>query len=143
MPTCGPSCGISTRRACAVRGIARKAPVSIPDFDSAQFAARALAPSEWTEARHDVAAACRYACTRRLTSKTGSVFLLRFVHEFVPSDIARLARLTRGTVDITLLRGRAEVKAYLEQPARALQALGGALVPMSIPEPGAGRGRWP
>ena len=63
------------------------------------------------------------------------MFLLRFVHEFVPSDIARVTRLTRDTVDITLLRGRAEVKAYLEQPARALQALGGGLVPMSIPDP--------
>jgi RNA polymerase sigma factor (sigma-70 family) len=109
-------------------------PLSIPDFDSAQFAARALSPSQWTQARYDVAAACRYACTRRLTSKTGSVFLLRFVHGFVPSDIARIARLTRDTVDITLLRGRAEVKAYLEQPARALQGLGGGLVPMSIPD---------
>ena len=63
------------------------------------------------------------------------MFLLRFVHEFVPSDIARITRLTRDTVDITLLRARAEVKAYLEQPARALEALGGELVPMSMPDP--------
>lgn len=110
-------------------------PLSIADFDSAQFAARAFTPEEWTEARHDVAAACRYACTRRLTSKTASVFLLRFVHEFVPADIARIARLTRDTVDITLLRGRAEVKAYLEQPARALHGLRTGLVPWSIPDP--------
>jgi RNA polymerase sigma factor (sigma-70 family) len=110
-------------------------PLSIAEFDSAQFAARALTPAQWTQARHDVAAACRYACTRRLTSKTGSVFLLRFVHEFVPSDIARVARLKRDTVDITLLRARAEVKSYLEQPARALQTLGDGLVPMSIPAP--------
>jgi RNA polymerase sigma factor (sigma-70 family) len=109
--------------------------LSIAEFDSAQFAARALTPSQWTQARHDVAAACRYACTRRLTSKTGSLFLLRFVHELVPNDIARVVRLTRDTVDITLLRGRAEVKTYLEQPARALQALGRGLLPMSIPDP--------
>jgi RNA polymerase sigma factor (sigma-70 family) len=108
-------------------------PLSIADFDAAPFAARALTPSQWTQARHDVAAACRYACTRRLSSKTGSVFLLRFVHEFVPSDIARIARLTRATVDVTLLRGRAEVKAYLEEPARATRALGRELVPMSMP----------
>ena len=110
-------------------------PLSIADFDSAPFAARALSPSEWTQGRHDIAAACRYACTRRLKSKTGSVFLLRFVHELVPIDIARVARLTRDTVDITLLRGRAEVKAYLEQPARTLQALGVGLTPMTIPDP--------
>jgi RNA polymerase sigma factor (sigma-70 family) len=114
-------------------------PLSIADFDSAQFAARALSPSQWTQARYDVAAACRYACTRRLTSKTGSLFLLRFVHEIVPSDLARVVRLTRDTVDITLARGRAEVKAYLEHPARALEPLGGELVPMSMPDvdPGA------
>jgi RNA polymerase sigma factor (sigma-70 family) len=109
-------------------------PLSITDFDSAQFAARALTPAQWTQARHDVAAACRYACTRRLTSKTGSLFLLRFVHELVPIEIARVTRLTRDTVDITLGRARAEVKGYLEQPARALQAVGGELVAMSIPE---------
>lgn len=108
-------------------------PLTITEFDSAQFAARALTPSQWTQARHDVAAACRYACTRRLTSKTGSLFLLRFVHELVPSDIARVARLTRDTVDITLMRARAEVKAYLERPAQALEALDGALLPMSMP----------
>lgn len=115
-------------------------PLSIADFDSAQFAARALTPSQWTQARHDVAAACRYACTRRLSSKTGSLFLLRFVHEIIPSDLARVVRLSRDTVDITLARGRAEVKTYLEHPARALEALGGAgLVPMTMPdaEPGA------
>jgi RNA polymerase sigma factor (sigma-70 family) len=114
-------------------------PLSIADFDSAHFAARALTPSQWTQARHDVAAACRYACTRRLTSKTGSLFLLRFVHEIVPNDLARVVRLTRDTVDITLARGRAEVKTYLEHPARALEALGGGLVPMEMPavEPGA------
>jgi RNA polymerase sigma factor (sigma-70 family) len=113
-------------------------PLSVVDFDSAQFAARALTPSQWTQARHDVAAACRYACTRRLTSKTGSLFLLRFVHEILPNDLARLVRLTRATVDITLARGRAEVKAYLEEPVQALEALGGALVSMSMPavEPG-------
>jgi RNA polymerase sigma factor (sigma-70 family) len=109
-------------------------PLSVADFDAAQFAARALTPSQWTQARHDVAAACRYACTRRLNSKTGSVFLLRFVHEFVPVDIARVARLTRPTVDVTLVRGRAEVRAYLEHPARAVQALGRELVPMSLPD---------
>ena len=116
-------------------------PLSIADFDSAQFAARALTPSQWTQARYDVAAACRYACTRRLTSKTGSLFLLRFVHEIVPSDLARVVRLRRDTVDITLARGRAEVKTYLEHPARALEALGGGLVPMTMPavEPGAER----
>jgi RNA polymerase sigma factor (sigma-70 family) len=115
-----------------------EAPLSIADFDAAPFVARALTPSQWTQARHDVAAACRYACTRRLTSKTGSVFLLRFVHEFVPSDIALIARLTRATVDVTLDRARAEVKTYLERPAHALRALGRELVPMSMPavEPG-------
>jgi RNA polymerase sigma factor (sigma-70 family) len=114
-------------------------PLSVVEFDAAAFAARALTPSQWTQARHDVAAACRYACTRRLTSKSGSVFLLRFVHELVPTDIARIARLPRATVDVTLLRGRAEVKAYLEQPARALKALGRDLLSMSLPteEPGA------
>lgn len=123
-------------RRCAYRA---ETPLSVADFDAAPFAARALTPAQWTQARHDVAAACRYACTRRLNSKSGSVFLLRFVHEFVPSDIARIAGLTRATVDVTLLRGRAEVKAYLEQPARALKALGRELVPMSMPavEPGA------
>lgn len=112
--------------------------LSITDFDAAPFAARALTPSQWTQARHDVAAACRYACTRRLTSKTGSVFLLRFVHEFVPSDIALIARLARATVDVTLDRARAEVKTYLERPAHAIKALGRELVPMSLPavEPG-------
>jgi DNA-directed RNA polymerase specialized sigma24 family protein len=113
-------------------------PLSIVEFDSAQFAARALTPSQWTQARHDVAAACRYACTRRLTSKTGSLFLLRFVHEIVPNDLARVTRLTRDTVDITLARGRTEVKAYLENPARALASIDGGLVQMPMPAVEAG-----
>ncbi len=139
MPTCATV--LRNLHAARLRRRAHRAetPLSIVEFDSAQFAARALTPSQWTQARHDVAAACRYACTRRLTSKTGSLFLLRFVHEIVPNDLARVVRLRRDTVDITLARGRAEVKTYLEHPARALEALGGGLLPMSMPavEPGA------
>ena len=41
------------------RALSAEAPMSIADFDAAPFAARALTPSQWTQARHDVAAACR------------------------------------------------------------------------------------
>ncbi len=48
----------------------------------------------WLEARHDLQAACRYGCLRRESSKSGAVFLLRFFHRYVPSEIARLLRTT-------------------------------------------------
>jgi DNA-directed RNA polymerase specialized sigma24 family protein len=109
--------------------------LSIVDYDSAGFALTALSHALPLQARDALRAVCRFACARRHTSKTGSIFLLHFFHEYVPAEIASIARLRRQSVDTGLTRGRAEVRAYLDDPAAAAAAVGLSDVPELRIEP--------
>src|SRR6185503_16610162 len=53
---------------------------------------------------------------RKQTSKSGSLFLLRFFHGYYPSEIARLAGIKRVAVDSCLRPARTEAKLYLQNP---------------------------
>ncbi len=107
-----------------------EAHLSLVDFDSAGFALEALShgPSS-LDARDVLRTACRYACTRRFTSKTASLFILHFFHEYVRAEIGVIAHLSRVSVDTGLTRGRVEVRAYLDDPDAALAAIGLSAVP--------------
>jgi len=57
-----------------------------------------------------------YACTRKETSKAGSVLILRFFHGYYPSEITKVIRGTRHAVDLRLRNACAEAKATLANP---------------------------
>jgi len=93
--------------------------LSIADFDSAELGLRtfrASDPNEHLELQDDLRRICQYACTRKETSKAGSVLILRFFHSYYPSEIAQVLRTTRMAVDRWLQISRREAKLYLSDP---------------------------
>lgn len=90
--------------------------LSILDYDSLDIGFHALDASTAFEVRETLRAACEYGCIRKRSSKTGSVFLLRFFHGYLPSEIATLARLSPAIVDALIFRARREVKVYVDKP---------------------------
>ena len=97
----------------------RRAPevsLSILDFDSLDIGLRALDAAKQLEVRETVRGACEYGCIRRLSSKVGSIFLLRFFHGYLPSEIAKIARVPAAIVDERLLRARREAKLFVHRP---------------------------
>ncbi len=90
--------------------------LSILDYDSLDIAFHAIDARAQLEVREALRAACDYGCLRSRSSKTGSVFLLRFFHGYLPSEIASLTRLSSAIVDALVFRARREVKVYVEDP---------------------------
>jgi DNA-directed RNA polymerase specialized sigma24 family protein len=65
------------------------------------------------EAKETLAAICRYACTRKQTSKAGSILLLRFFHGYYPSEIALIARMPYGAIRVWVSTARREARLFL------------------------------
>jgi RNA polymerase sigma factor (sigma-70 family) len=98
--------------------------LSILDYDSLDIASHAIDARALLEVREALRAACDYGRVRRRSSKAGSVFLLRFFHGYLPSEIASLTRLSSAIVDALVFRARREVRAYVEDP-RQLASIDG------------------
>jgi RNA polymerase sigma factor (sigma-70 family) len=92
--------------------------LSILDFDSLDIGLKALDARTRIEVRQTVRAACEYGCVRRHSSKTGSIFLLRFFHGYLPSEIAKIACLTPAFVDERLFHARREAKLFVDRPGQ-------------------------
>jgi RNA polymerase sigma factor (sigma-70 family) len=90
--------------------------LSILDYDSLEIASHVMDARAQLDVRETLRAACDYGCMRRRSSKAGSVFLLRFFHGYLPSEIASLTRLSSAIVDALVFRARREVKGYVEDP---------------------------
>jgi DNA-directed RNA polymerase specialized sigma24 family protein len=90
--------------------------VSIAEYDSAEIMLRTADAQALLRARDDLRAICRYACLRMETSKVGSILILRFFHDYFPSEVALIARCARNDVDRFLWQARREARSYLENP---------------------------
>ncbi|MBB6144385.1 RNA polymerase sigma factor (sigma-70 family) [Silvibacterium bohemicum] len=90
--------------------------LEISDFDSIQIALSSVDGNQLLLVRSRLAEICEYACTRRMTHKAASVLILRFFFGYYPSEIAKLLRTGRATVDKLTHTARLEAKAYLTQP---------------------------
>jgi|GEM_PF-1561653 len=96
--------------------MAQQLTVAIADYDSAEITLRATDARVQLRAREELRAICRYACLRKETCKAGSVLILRFFHDYFPSEAALIACCTRGDVDRLLWQARREAKSYLDNP---------------------------
>lgn len=96
----------------------RPPPLSIVEYDSAEIGLRAIDPRARLRLQDELRAVCQYAYIRKETSKAGSVFILRFFHDYYPSEIVHVLRSTSRAVSEWLRLARAEAKIYLEDPAR-------------------------
>src|SRR5262249_27046734 len=61
---------------------------------------------------------CTYACSRKETSRAGSVLILRFFHDYYPTEIAQVLRSSRHCVDQWQRLARSELKLFLTKPVR-------------------------
>lgn len=90
--------------------------VSIADYDSLSIGLRAVDVDTHLQVKEQLLAICRYACIRKETSRAGSVLILRFFHEYSPSEISKLFCGSRHSVDEWQRIARSEMKTYLENP---------------------------
>jgi len=91
-------------------------PHFLVEYDSAETGLHLIDPRDRLQAQEELRRVCHYACTRKETSKAGSVLILRFFHGYYPSEITKVIRATRHAVDLRLRTARAEAKATLANP---------------------------
>ena len=92
--------------------------LSVADYDSWSSSWTTVEPSRRIQASEDLYQLCAYACARKESSKAGSVFILRFFHDYLPIEIARVLNTTRHCVDQWQILARREAKQFMSEPQR-------------------------
>lgn len=91
--------------------------LSIADYDSGQLGWTAIEPPRRMQAAEELHQICAYACFRKESSKAGSVLILRFFHNYFPSEIASVLNTSRNCVDQWQRHARREAKSFLNRPS--------------------------
>ena len=92
--------------------------LSLADYDLHRLGWTAIEPPRRMQASEELHQICTYACSRKESSKAGSVLILRFFHNFLPTEIARILNSSRHCVDEWQRVVRREVKLFMHKPAR-------------------------
>src|SRR5215213_2539556 len=90
--------------------------LSIADYDSGLLGWTAIEPPRRLQASEDLHQICAYACFRKESSKAGSVLILRFFHNYFPTEIARVLNSSRNCVDQWQRLARREAKLVMNRP---------------------------
>ena len=90
--------------------------LSIADYDSGQLGWTAIEPPRRMQAAEDLHQICAYACFRKESSKAGSVLILRFFHNYFPTEIASVLNSSRNCVDQWQRLARREAKLFMNRP---------------------------
>lgn len=91
--------------------------LTLIDYDSLSIGLRTVEPHLRLQLQDELRSICEYACLRRQTSKAGSALILRFFHDYYPSEVALVMGTTGRAVSEWLRIARTEAKTYLESPA--------------------------
>jgi len=94
--------------------------LSIADYDSGLLGWTAIEPPRRLQASEDLHQICAYACFRKESSKAGSVLILRYFHNYFPTEIASVLGCSKGTVASRLNRGHSQLAkrlSHLNNPA--------------------------
>ena len=86
----------------------------IADYDSATIGVRALDLQIRLQAQEDLLQICQYACVRKETSRAGSIFILRFFHDYSSNEAMRVLRSSSDKVDAWLWIARHEARLCLK-----------------------------
>ena len=88
-----------------------------PEYDSirAQPATDKTNMLEW---QSDLRSIVTYLCWRKATTKSASIMLFRFFHGYFPSEIMRIAGMSRKAVDEALANAKEEAKTYIASPQK-------------------------
>jgi len=90
--------------------------LSIADYDSGLLGWTAIEPPRRLQASEDLHQICAYACFRKESSKAGSVLILRFFHNYFPTEIASVLNSSRNCVDQWQRVARREAKMFMNRP---------------------------
>jgi len=94
------------------------AALSVADYDSCSRGWTAIEPARRMQAFEELYQICTYACSRKESSRAGSVLILRFFHEYFPTEIAGVLNSSRHCVDQWQRLARREVKLFMNEPGR-------------------------
>jgi len=90
--------------------------LSIADYDSGLLGWAAIEPPRRLQASEDLHQICAYACFRKESSKAGSVLIVRFFHNYFPTEIASVLNSSRNCVDQWQRLARREAKLFMNRP---------------------------
>src|SRR5215216_7744735 len=92
--------------------------LSVADYDSGRLGWTAIEPPRRMQASEELHQICAYACSRKESSRAGSVLILRFFHDYLPTEIARVLKISRHCVDEWQRLARREMKLFINMPER-------------------------
>jgi len=92
--------------------------VSIADYDTLRVVWTAIEPPRRMQVFEELHQICGYACFRKESSRAGSVLILRFFLDYLPTEIASVLSSSRHCVDQWQRLARREVKLFMEEPGR-------------------------
>ena len=94
------------------------AALSVADYDTCRLGWTAIEPPRRVQASEELYRICTYACSRKETSKAGSVLILRFFLDYFPTEIGRILNSSRHSVDELQRFARREAKLFMNRPRR-------------------------
>src|SRR5215207_4240084 len=94
------------------------AALSVADYDSGRLGWTAIEPPRRMQASEELHQICTYACLRKESSRAGSVLILRFFHDYFPTEIAAVLNSSRHCVDEWQRLARREAKLFMNEPDR-------------------------
>ncbi len=83
------------------------------DYNAAFIHLRTSHDATQLELQSELRRAVGYLLWRKRTAKFASVFLLRFLHGYLPEEIMRICLVSRHAVDLSIRYARKEVRAFL------------------------------
>ena len=92
--------------------------LSVADYDSLTLGWTAIEPPRRMQVFEELQQICSYACARKESSRAGSVLILRFFHDYFPTEIVRILCSSRDCVDQFQRLARREVKLFMNAPGR-------------------------
>ena len=92
--------------------------LSVADYDSLSLGWTAIEPPRRMQALEELQQICSYVCARKESSRAGSVLILRYFHDYLPTEIARVLGSSRHCVDQWQRLARREVKLFMTEPRR-------------------------
>jgi DNA-directed RNA polymerase specialized sigma24 family protein len=97
--------------------------LSIVDYDSVQHGLRAVDRSELLSIRSDLYRICDYLYNRKESSRSASIFILRYFLGYFPNEVMRVVQSSRVAVDKAIQAVRREARLDLERPG-AIRSIG-------------------
>ena len=98
---------------------AQRSPIcelSVIDYDSFEQGMRSVPEESLSAVSTQLWQVCEYMCERKKRSSSASVLLLRFFLGYFPSEIARILRTTRVSVDKHLHAARRDARSAVSRP---------------------------